>query len=633
MIIKYSFILILLIVFCTSSKISAQFCVGAVNNPILISSFGDGEPLFRGTLNQPIRYQYVPRTPLDGEYTIVKNTFGMNSSTRGWHQIKEHTEQTPNGYMMVVNGDKDLGDFFIATNVEICPNTVYQFSAYFANLSNYNAIKPNIIFSIETLAGVVLASYETGDIPQSTNGNWQNFKFRYDNISETKVILRLSTKSLKGDGNDFAVDDIEFTTCGPVNQVSIVDNGSTANLCEGQTKSFTLTSTVGDWYEEPVYQWQKLNVGLWQDLPGANGLDLIVNFTNATVGSSFYRLTISERKNFPQNTCRTISSLLTIVVNANPLGASNSGPNCEGKDIRLTAGEGTSYSWTGPNGFTSDLQNPILQNVSLNHAGNYIVTITNKENCTTTTQTQVIVLPAVNAATSSNSFEICEQQSVQLEASGGLTYSWLPVTGLSNPNISNPIASPKETTIYTVKIANGDCFDTKQIEVIVSKKPIADAGSDKKILLGQSIPLKGNIIGENLSFLWSPSDYLDDPTKLNPIATPITNIVYTLIIQSTCGIITDDVAIQVYPKLEIPNTFTPNGDGVNDTWNIPGIITFDKSILKVVNRNGLIVYEGNGTVPWDGSHNGKILPVGTYYYTLYLNEKFDTYSGWVMITK
>ena len=64
----------------------------------------------------------------------------MNNSSRGWHQIKEHTGQTPNGYMMVVNGDKDYGGFFIANNVEICPNTVYQFGAYFANLSNCKSL-------------------------------------------------------------------------------------------------------------------------------------------------------------------------------------------------------------------------------------------------------------------------------------------------------------------------------------------------------------------------------------------------------------------------------------------------------------------------------------------------------------
>ena len=131
-----------------------------------------------------------------------------------------------------------------------------------------------------------------------------------------------------------------------------------------------------------------------------------------------------------------------------------------------------------------------------------------------------------------------------------------------------------------------------------------------------------------LSFLHDKS-----ATKINPVATPPTDITYTLTVQSGCNTSTDDVFVKVYPKIEIPNTFTPNGDGINDTWNIPSISAFEKPRLQVINRNGQLVYETRNAAPWDGKSEGKNVPVGVYYYNLYLNEDFKLYSGWVMLTR
>ncbi|RZL61861.1 MAG: gliding motility-associated C-terminal domain-containing protein, partial [Pedobacter sp.] len=182
-------------------------------------------------------------------------------------------------------------------------------------------------------------------------------------------------------------------------------------------------------------------------------------------------------------------------------------------------------------------------------------------------------------------------------------------------------------------VSNGACSQTQEVTITVLKNANASAGDDKKLLVGQSVVLNGAAIGDDITYSWLPTDYLDDPTKVNPVATPPTDITYTLTVISDCNTSTDDVFVKVYPKIEIPNTFTPNGDGINDTWNIPSISAFEKPKLQVINRNGQLVYETRNAEPWDGKSDGKNLPVGVYYYNLYLNEDFKLYSGWVMLTR
>ncbi|MDB5004675.1 MAG: hypothetical protein JWQ34_2900, partial [Mucilaginibacter sp.] len=69
--------------------------------------------------------------------------------------------------------------------------------------------------------------------------------------------------------------------------------------------------------------------------------------------------------------------------------------------------------------------------------------------------------------------------------------------------------------------------------------------------------------------------------------------------------------------INIPNTFTPNGDGINDTWNINNLNTYSNVTVEILNRYGTRVYFSNNySVPWDGKYNGANVPAGTYYYVI-----------------
>jgi len=96
----------------------------------------------------------------------------------------------------------------------------------------------------------------------------------------------------------------------------------------------------------------------------------------------------------------------------------------------------------------------------------------------------------------------------------------------------------------------------------------------------------------------------------------------TIIVSSKCAVLPPS-------KIFIPNTFTPNGDGINDTWVISGLETDPSALVRVFNRYGIEVYKSTGYgKAWDGQYDGKKLPSGVYYY---INGNKETFSGSVTI--
>jgi gliding motility-associated-like protein len=85
--------------------------------------------------------------------------------------------------------------------------------------------------------------------------------------------------------------------------------------------------------------------------------------------------------------------------------------------------------------------------------------------------------------------------------------------------------------------------------------------------------------------------------------------------------------------LKIPNVFTPNGDGINDTWEIGNIDMFPKAHIYVFNRWGQLLYEAEGTEgSWDGKiRGGSMAPAGVYMYIINLNTGNEAYEGTLTI--
>jgi gliding motility-associated-like protein len=90
----------------------------------------------------------------------------------------------------------------------------------------------------------------------------------------------------------------------------------------------------------------------------------------------------------------------------------------------------------------------------------------------------------------------------------------------------------------------------------------------------------------------------------------------------------EPIKVNIVSKLEIPNTFTPNGDGINDTWNISGIANYPDCFVNIYNRYGMPVFQSRGYHrAWDGTINGAKVPVSTYYYVIDLGFQNKKISG------
>ena len=90
----------------------------------------------------------------------------------------------------------------------------------------------------------------------------------------------------------------------------------------------------------------------------------------------------------------------------------------------------------------------------------------------------------------------------------------------------------------------------------------------------------------------------------------------------------------MYKKVTVPNAFSPNKDGINDTWRIDAIEAYPDADIRVFNRYGQVVFTTKSNSKfWDGTYNNAELPIGTYYYVIDLKYGLPPLKGWVALLK
>lgn len=161
-----------------------------------------------------------------------------------------------------------------------------------------------------------------------------------------------------------------------------------------------------------------------------------------------------------------------------------------------------------------------------------------------------------------------------------------------------------------------------------------DAGPDLEVVSGSSVQLE--VIG-GTNWNWTPTSGLSGNGIPNPIALPQETTLYEVSTQSNGCTYTDTVVVNVLQLIDPPNTFSPNGDGINDTWEVPGIADYPGSEVIIWDRWGQKVFSSNGyREAWDGTNKGRDLSEGTYYYFIQLNEiegRSAPYLGFVSIIR
>jgi uncharacterized repeat protein (TIGR01451 family)/gliding motility-associated-like protein len=266
-----------------------------------------------------------------------------------------------------------------------------------------------------------------------------------------------------------------------------------------------------------------------------------VNVTTAMAGVYIVAVTGS-------NGCTGIASV-SVVINERPVpGIENNNPVCEGNIILLSAFGGVSYSWAGPNDFTSTDAFPKIENASSTNAGIYSVTIENEAGCTATTTTSVLIKKAT--ATASATTPVCVGQAIKLSATGGTTYSWAGPDNFTsdeqNPTIA--AATTDNAGVYSVTVQDADdCTASTTVKVEVRTQG-AEASSDSPICVGTALQLSAS---EGETYAWAgPANFsssVQNPSRNN--ATTAMAGVYSVTVKGTSGCTgTATTSVVINPK-------------------------------------------------------------------------------------
>jgi gliding motility-associated-like protein len=269
-------------------------------------------------------------------------------------------------------------------------------------------------------------------------------------------------------------------------------------------------------------------------------------------------------------------------------------------------------------------------------AGQYPITVSDSHNCSTSAIANVTQpdQPLSLIYTVSNVSCFGEDDgTINTQATGGTSpYSWLWSYGIYNSTSSNLSGLFSGSYYVQINDINNCSFDTT---FVISEPAPIDASytySNPSCLGNNDGQISVEVVGGTVPYLF----------VWNGGASPVPEIsgliqgtyIITITDNNMCSYVMSSVSLEDIDKdcIEIPNAFTPNADGVNDTWIIENIHMFPSAYIHVYNRWGQVVFESKGLDdPWDGTYNGRFVPAGVYIYIIDLYNRTDTYTGTVTI--
>ncbi|MEI6914085.1 MAG: S8 family serine peptidase, partial [Armatimonadota bacterium] len=257
-------------------------------------------------------------------------------------------------------------------------------------------------------------------------------------------------------------------------------------VCASNTLEFTASTVAG-----ATYAWTGPN-GFTSDVQNPS----IANATSAASGVYSVTATVSG--------CTSTAGTTSVVVNSLPDAptAGSNAPICEGGTLNLTAStvEGATYAWTGPNGFTSDVQNPSITNATTAASGIYSITTT-KGGCTSTagtTSVEVNAIPVTPTGASADPATISVGGSCTLTASGGSgdTCAWYTESCGGTPvgTGTSIIVSPTSNTTYYVRWETAGCGNSACASVGVVVADAVTTGGAKKLEDDAAVSLNGKVV-------------------------------------------------------------------------------------------------------------------------------------------
>jgi gliding motility-associated-like protein len=516
-----------------------------------------------------------------------------------------------------------------ATPITIVVNTTPVITAVSANPTDCNSATGSI-----TIAGLVAntvytvnyeknAAAQTTTLTSNTSGNIIIPSLSAGTYSNINVILNACPSNVVG----------PFTLTDPAAPgVTIVSNNSP--ICETATINVVANSIAGATLS-------------WTSTTGYTTIGNTVNITNATTTQSgTYTVTATK------NSCTSTATAL-VQVNPNPVASFTSSafvcmPNgvVSFTNNSTVAGNGSmTYAWDFGDATTATTVNATHTYANI---GNYPVKLTTIANGCSSSVTNNFnaFLDKPIAIFKIDKDTICQGVSntfTDLSTAPNSTitnWAWNFGDGSLPSTLANPTklySLPGNYTVtLVVKNAQGCTSDVTPKPIKVYLQPKIDAGPSFVVPQGTTIVFNPTTNDSTtVKFLWTPSADFAHPDSLRPALLVLKNQKYkvTATGEGKCEA-SDTLSVIALKALTIPNAFSPNGDRINDTWEIGNLIDYAFATVEIFNRSGQLVFKSKGySTPWDGTFNGKSLPVGTYYYIIDFKNAFPTKSGYVVILR
>lgn len=453
----------------------------------------------------------------------------------------------------------------------------------------------------------------TSPIPSLTY-NWTN--------SETGIGLAAS-----GSGN---IPSFTATNTNPTPLISTISVTPFIGTCQGTVSSFTITINPLPIVEAGSAQTVCANTQVVLSASGAQSFA----WNNGVVDNTHFTPTATQTYTVTGTDINGCQNTDVVEVTVNPLPILNAGLDtaiCIGDPVTLTATvNGASFVWD--NGVTDGVAfSPTTTQV-------YTLTATDANNCVNSDQVTVTVnaLPTIGAGTDQT---ICFGTEISLNGAGGVSYVWTN-GGVNGQNFTPAIGT--NTYEVTGTDANG-CENTDQITITVLPVPEAIFTVNPTSGYPGLVVQFTNSSTNSTSYLWDFGSGI--PVSVPQMQTQHTYGnpgLYNVILQASNGICSDSASILITvlpfppPVVHIPNVFTPNGDGANDTWWID--VNFASSIqVQIFNRWGNLMLEMDEfTDRWDGTIEGDNASTGVYFhkYTIVdLNGNSITGQGFLTIER
>lgn len=301
---------------------------------------------------------------------------------------------------------------------------------------------------------------------------------------------------------------------------------------------------------------------------------------------------------------------------------------CRGTAATLQASGGTGYQWSGtePILLGAKLDKPVVFPAKTTW---YKVVVSSQFGCQSNDSMQVRVTQPFKMAAIPDTF-VCRGLAIQLKASGAYTYKWNNPDGtLQNEMGAIITVQPKNNTKYRViGTDSGRCFsDTAYARVRIEELPTVQMGPDQTVLTGTDVTLAARTSPDVVRYEWLPKDAVQCSNCAQTVAAPRKPQTYSLTVTNNFGCIAKDsinISLQcTESRVHIPNAFTPEGNGLNETFSVRGRGAAIKS-FRIFDRWGAMMFQtGNVQLndargAWDGSYNGQKAPPGTYAYIVEL---------------